>query len=194
MRRGRPLAGALPGALLLAVALAVILPVVSARALPDDVEAPAHRVRARHIVHFASFVEWPADALAGRATIDLCVLGDDSLHRSLAATAHDATVGTREVAAVQLERPGKITRCHVLFVADEFHADMEGMVARAQRSHVLLVGNGSAFLLRGGAIAFVREGSRIRFDVDLGAASRAGLKLRSQLVQLARRVIRSDED
>jgi hypothetical protein len=53
---------------------------------------------------------------------------------------------------------------------------------------VLTVGNGERFLEQGGMLEFVPEGKRIRFDVNLRAASAAGLTLSSQLLQVARRV------
>jgi hypothetical protein len=39
----------------------------------------------------------------------------------------------------------------------------------------------------GAAVSLVREGARLRFDVDLGAANASGLSLSSKLLHLARR-------
>lgn len=39
---------------------------------------------------------------------------------------------------------------------------------------------------RGAVVLLVREGTRLRFDVDLGAASASGLSLSSKLLRLAR--------
>lgn len=154
--------------------------------------APAHEVKAGYLLHFAKFVEWPAEVFVSRGAIEICVLGDDPLRRALDAASRGETVGSRPVVASTLNAAHPLDRCHIVFVVGAFHGDMEKMVPAAQRLHVLLVGEGEAFFERGGTIAFVRDAGRIRFDVDLRAASRAGLKLRSQLVQVARRVVRDE--
>jgi len=153
---------------------------------------PVHHLKAAYLLHFAKFVEWPPAARAGRTTVDVCVLGDDALHRAVEAAARDETIAAKRVAAARLAAPHPIDRCHVLFVADGFHDDMELMLPVAHRAHVLLVGDGSAFLLRGGAIAFAYDDSRLRFDLDLRAAARAGLKVQSKLVKVARQVTPRD--
>lgn len=174
----------------------VLLAYASAEASGDatPVPVPAHEVKAGYLLHFAKFVEWPAQVFVSRGAIEICVLGDDPLQRALDAASRGETVDSRPVVASTLDAAQPLDRCHIVFVGGAFHGDMEEMVPVAQRQHVLLVGEGEAFLGRGGMIAFVREAGRIRFDVDLRAASRAGLKLRSQLVQVARHVVRDDGD
>ena len=53
---------------------------------------------------------------------------------------------------------------------------------------MLTVGDGENFAAEGatGTIAFVREGTRIRFDVNLEAAKRARLVISSRLLQVSR--------
>ena len=56
-------------------------------------------------------------------------------------------------------------------------------------ANVLTVGDGAEFLSRGAAVTFVREGDRVRFDVNLTEAQRAGLTISSRLLRVARRVV-----
>jgi hypothetical protein len=55
-------------------------------------------------------------------------------------------------------------------------------------AHVLTVGDAPDFLARGGVVEFVREGNRVRFDVNIGEAQRAGLVVSSRLLRVARHV------
>jgi len=44
------------------------------------------------------------------------------------------------------------------------------------------------FLRLGGIVGFVRDGTRVRFDVNIAAARRVGLAISSRLLRIARRV------
>jgi len=184
-RRG----AAVRGALLAACALALV-GVGRARAAPP--EATEHELKAAFLFNFAKFVEWPPETVATRPTIDVCVLGDDLLHEALQRSLRGKTVGDKPIATRSLTTVEATAECHVVFVGRPHHGDMPSIVALVQRHHVLLVGEGPAFLAAGGAIAFDIENNRLRFDVDTAAASSAGLKLSSQLLKVARNVSRKD--
>jgi len=53
---------------------------------------------------------------------------------------------------------------------------------------MLTVGEGDDFPAAGGVIGLVIEDNKVRFDVNLEAAERAGLKISSKLLKLARNV------
>jgi hypothetical protein len=52
-------------------------------------------------------------------------------------------------------------------------------------SCILTVGEMTQFAARGGIIQFSMEDQHVRFDINLEAASRAGLKISSKLLALA---------
>jgi hypothetical protein len=60
----------------------------------------------------------------------------------------------------------------------------------APGSAVLTVGEGDDFIHQGGVIAFVVDDRHVRFDINLKAATNAGLKLSSKLLSVARFVER----
>jgi len=45
------------------------------------------------------------------------------------------------------------------------------------------------FVQSGGAVNFIPEGNKVRFEINLDATARARLKLSAKLLALARRVI-----
>ncbi len=53
---------------------------------------------------------------------------------------------------------------------------------------VLTVGDGSRFLKQGGAIGFLLENNRVRFDISINALQRSGLTASSKLLRVARSV------
>ncbi|MCJ7729928.1 MAG: YfiR family protein, partial [Sedimentisphaerales bacterium] len=59
---------------------------------------------------------------------------------------------------------------------------------------VLTVGDTSGFIESGGVINFMLEENKIRFDINLTAAEKTGLKIRSQLLRLAKKVFKDGPD
>ena len=55
---------------------------------------------------------------------------------------------------------------------------------------MLTVGEGAEFLRQGGMVAFVVENRRVRFDINLTAAAKSGLRISSKLLNVARSVER----
>ncbi|HEY0340921.1 MAG TPA: YfiR family protein, partial [Steroidobacteraceae bacterium] len=56
---------------------------------------------------------------------------------------------------------------------------------------VVTVGESQAFVSDGGAINFVLEGDKVRFEVNTTSADHAGVKISAQLLKLATTVRRS---
>jgi hypothetical protein len=54
---------------------------------------------------------------------------------------------------------------------------------------VLTIGEAADFIKWGGQILLVRDGTRVRFDINLAAAHQNNIVLRSQLLRIARNVI-----
>ena len=66
-------------------------------------------------------------------------------------------------------------------------------MAAVANERVLTVGETDDFLKAGGAVCFSFERETLQFEVNLAAASGAGLKVSSRLLSLARRVVGSPE-
>ena len=59
----------------------------------------------------------------------------------------------------------------------------------AARLPVLTVGETAAFVQHGGALALLRQDSRIVFDINMAVVTRAGLRVSPQMLRLARDVV-----
>jgi len=86
-------------------------------------------------------------------------------------------------------QPGEDFRdCRVLFISVSEKKRLPTMLAALNGSSVLTVGDMDHFIESGGMIQFVMEEKRVRFAIDVGASSRARLKVSSKLLSLARTV------
>jgi len=144
-------------------------------------------VKAAFLYNFTKFVDWPrppADAEPFR----LCVVSDDALMQSLERTIEGESVNGRPLKSLVPRTPAEARTCQMLFVG---HAEGERearLLSAVRDLPVLTVSDTNDFAVRGGGIEFVRENSRLRFDVNLPGAERAGIKISSRLLKVARRV------
>jgi hypothetical protein len=143
------------------------------------------KVKAAMVSKFPQFVEWPPTALADGSTIDLCVASAGALQFELEELAAGETLGSRQLTVRRVQRSEDIDRCHVLFIRGAAVPANRGLLQRATGRPVLTVSDDQKFLDQGGIVQLRQVGGRLRFDIDAGAARKAGLRISSQLLQLA---------
>jgi hypothetical protein len=161
---------------------------IAAAGAAQDGQSSEYNVKAAFLVNFTKFIEWPADA-PGDAPFQICVVGEDPFNGVLDRMAEGETVGGHRLEVVKLRR-NESHACRVLFVGRS-ESDVPRVLAGAGAgAGVLTVGESERFLREGGIIAFVVENRKVRFDVNQGAAARAGLQISSRLLSVARSVER----
>jgi hypothetical protein len=150
-----------------------------------------YEVKAAFLFRFAQFVEWPPDTFKGTSEpFTYCTIGEDPFHGALERTLNGKTVGQRALRVEHLNGAGEIGECQVLFIggADDKKQIKEAL-ASAGTLPILTVGEADQFAKNGGAIGFCTEDSKIRFEVNLDAAGKAGLKISAKLLALAKTVL-----
>jgi hypothetical protein len=148
-----------------------------------------YEVKAAYLFNIVSFVTWPPDAFGGPADpIRLCVFDKDPFGPMLDNAIRGAMVDQHPIMAERIGNIDMVSRCHLVFVPHD-SADWTDQVRRAAAQRpILIVGESDDFLQHGGMIAFVIEGGRVRFDVNVRTAASQGLKISSRLLQVARRI------
>ena len=87
----------------------------------------------------------------------------------------------------------EVTSVDLLFVSSGQEELLGQLLGAIQGSGVLTIGESKSFADHGGIINFVTEADKIRFEINLDEAERGGLKLRAQLLKLAKNVRRKTE-
>lgn len=173
-----------PRATRAALALAIVCPAAAASAQPTI----ENDVKATFLYNFIKFVEWPAAPSPSTAPFRLCVLADPEFTRAVDRTIAGESVEGRHLERVEPQSVDELSTCAILYVGRE-HVDRSArLLAAARDLPVLTVGDGAQFVERGGAIGFVLENNRVRFDVSARAVQRSGLKVSSKLLRVARSV------
>jgi len=169
----------LPPSLLLLAALALAMPA-------HAVEADEYQKKGEFLFSFASFVEWPSESLVGaQGEVRVCVFGNDDVTSILSEVLQGRSAGKRDVMVRRIDDLAGITWCRIVFITKSSELEPEVVINSLGATSILTVGETAGFAANGGMVNFTGEQSQVRFEINEGAARRAGLKISSKLLRLA---------
>ncbi len=152
--------------------------------------AGEYQVKAAFLYNFAKFIAWPPSSFSdASAPLRICVLGQDPFGQELRDITSDKNINGRRLQVDQVADLGLARTCHILFVASSEKAQLKRIFESLQGTDALTVGDTKGFIDQGGMINFVLENNRVQFEVNHKAAERAGLKISSKLLNVAKHVI-----
>jgi hypothetical protein len=156
-------------------------------------QAPAGeaQIKAAFVYNFLKFVEWPYDASA-RATDPLIVVivGDGPTAGAIEEFLATKRVGERAITIRHLAWDQSLVGVHAVFVSEDDPRRLRRVLEAAASAGVLSIGEGAGFASNGGVIALLLVDRRVRFDIDIDAATAARLRISSKLLALGH-VVRS---
>jgi len=148
----------------------------------DRIEGGQSALMAAIVLNFARFADWPAARFATPASpVVLCADNADPFTAALSAL-DGQSIGARRLLVKRAPVDDFNAECHLAFIGP--NRASPARLAALEQQGVLLVGEGDDFA-KLGAIALVRVGREIRFEVNDGVAHRSGVKLSSKLLRLA---------
>jgi hypothetical protein len=167
--------------------LLFLLLVFGARA--QEVKPTEYQLKAAFIYHFAQFVNWPPSTFPDATSpFVIGVLGENPFGPSLAQAIQGKNLNEHPVVVKELRALTEATNhLQILFISSSETRRLPEIFAALRDSNVLTIGETDRFLESGGMINFVREGTKIRFQINEEAAKNAGLKISSKLLSLATR-------
>jgi hypothetical protein len=146
-----------------------------------------YEVKAGFLYHFGWFVAWPDTTAQERApAFTIGVLGAHPFGGVLDDIMRGKRIGERPVVIQYYQRVEDAVSSHILFISASEEASLPAILSGLGEASVLTVSDMEHFTERGGMISLRLVGQKVRFDINLDATERAGLKLSSQLLRLAR--------
>ena len=169
---------------------AAVLVVSSAAAVPLQARGQRgleYDVKGQFLLHFTGFIDWPAAAFPKiDAPFRLCILGTDPFGATLDARVQGETIGGRRISVDRIKTEEAAASCQVVFLASTDRARAQALDKATRGRPVLIVSDSSRLLEYCAAIAFVLEGGRVRFDVNLTALASRSLRVSPRLLRVAR--------
>lgn len=143
-----------------------------------------YAVKANFLYKFAPFVNWPPQAFAGGAPLQICIAGADPFGSALDTAVRDQRVNGRAIAVRRMQRVVGAEGCQILFVGTS-SAEPPGDMLRAVAGRPVLTVTDEQQRVAGGMIHFVVRNGRVRFTIDRAATTASGLEVSSKLLDLA---------
>jgi hypothetical protein len=161
---------------------------ISAEQAPTE-----YQVKAAYVFNFFKFVEWPGDPTnAAQAPWVIGVVGDNPIGQELPRLVAGKSVEGRALQVKIFQPTEDLRGCNILFISASESKRLPLILADLHGASVLTVADMKHFLDSGGMIQFVIEDGSVRLAIDVGATSRARLKVSSKLLALARTVTGAD--
>lgn len=148
-----------------------------------------YQVKAAFLFNFANFVEWPDKAFTSKeSSFVVGILGANPFGDALNSL-HGKTVKGRKMEVRNYTEADEALNCQILFISGSERGNLPRIMKSLKGSPVLIVGDRDGFCREGGMINLVPVNNRIGFEINDSAARRAGLKISSQLLKLAREIV-----
>lgn len=158
-----------------------LLPVRAARAESEEA------VKAAFLFNFARYVEWREGSFSSEsAPIQICVAGNGSFEAILATAVAGRSVGKRRVEVRAITGLDGADRCQLFYFDEKSGLASDVVVSTLGQHSVFTIADGTGFAAKGGVANFVLVDQKVRFEINPKAAQRAGLKISSSLLRLAK--------
>jgi hypothetical protein len=159
---------------------------VSVGAAVNNATVDEYQVKAAFVLNLARFVQWPTAAFDTTSTpLTVCVVGADPFGSALDQMLRGRTVFGRAVAVRRGVDPADNAGCHVLYLPSSEEPRLVELLAHTKATSLLTVAEVRRFTERGGIIGLLIEDRRVRFEVNVEAAERAGLRIDARVLTLA---------
>jgi hypothetical protein len=145
-----------------------------------------YKMKAAFIYNFTKFVDWPPQAFrTPTEPVVICILGENPFGDGLDRLVSAKSVDGRSFVVRQISKEQQAAGCHILFICSSERKRIPSIMAAVGSRATLTIGETEGFALQGGVINFKIEEGRVRLQVNIRAAEKAGLHISSKLLTLA---------
>jgi hypothetical protein len=154
-------------------------------------ESVEHKVKAAFIHKFIKFTQWPkATFISDNSPIIIGVYGESPIWSGLKNLENKPVMG-RRLKILKMKEPDKTKKFQIIFVSKTKKDEVDSLLNKINKSGVMTIGESDGFAEKGGMINFVIVGSKLRFEINVVAIERSGLKLSSKLLRLGK-IVKTD--
>ncbi|MBF0137028.1 MAG: YfiR family protein [Magnetococcales bacterium] len=144
------------------------------------------QVEVAYLYNFTKFVTYPDTAFKDKRDVfSICILGDDPF-ADLIKVLEKKNVREKRINIELHANHVNTSGCHILFISKSEIEKLPEIISDLRNKPVLIVGDTPGFCSQGGMINFIRVENTLRFEVNIQAAGRAGLRISSAMLQVAK--------
>ena len=126
--------------------------------------------------------------LEDSTSIKLCIIGTDPFGKEIDRLKDKTTKG-RSFTIIRIKKlpdSEQLGLCHIAFIGSSENGNVRKILKLLNNASTLTIADSPGMGKKGVIINFYMKRNKVRFEINLGAAKRAGLKISSRLLRLAR--------
>lgn len=140
-------------------------------------------VKALFIYNFTKHVEWPKGKINGKFIIG--VFGNSPVFDKLTVILKDRRIKDKEVEVKRINSSDQVEACDLVFIAKSDNDKLKEINEKADCYGVLIITEERDMAKKGSCINIIRQDERLKFEINDNAIKKEGLKISSQLYELA---------
>jgi hypothetical protein len=146
--------------------------------------------KAVFVFNFIDYVDWPDEDQS--EVVKIGILGASPLEGPLREIAGKKRIGSKRINVHVFSTPADLQPCHVLLIAPDKAVELAKISQRLDSWHALTIGDTPGLAGKGAIINMVMIEEKLKFEINMQALQRAGLRASSQLLKLA--ILVDEED
>jgi len=144
------------------------------------------RIKAAYVYNFAKFVDLP---VVDNMPIRLCLVGKDDPNGRMASL-HRRTAQKREIHVFKDTPLDQLKDCAMVFVGYSEARQFPNVVRQLGNAPILLISDVRLAIDQGAHLVLLHHDDRVEFEVNLLNLQKSNLRASSQMLKLARTVVR----
>jgi len=144
--------------------------------------AQSEKFKALFMYNFTKYIEWPPSVRQGDFII--AVLGNSPMTKELEIIAAKQKVGTQNIVVKTFNSVDEIDYCHILFVPASKSSLLAQIIEKVSGKSVLIITDKEGMASQGSGINYVKDGDRIKYELNKKSIEKRGMIVNSALVTL----------
>lgn len=156
--------------------------------LAVETDSREHFLKAKFIYNFTRFIEWPKTEFLSikKSGLNLCLIGKDPFGVILEHTAEHLSNMGKQFNIKRSISLADTPECSILFISKSEALRLNQIISRVKGKPILLIGDTPGYADGGVGINFFSDGKQIRFEINKKVIERSGLRISSELLDLAK--------
>lgn len=145
-----------------------------------------YKIKAAFIFNFLKSIEWRA-GVHTEGKLAICIIGANPFG-GVMENLSGKTIAANELVVRHFDsyRDVNTKECHVIFISPSEKGNLDDILKTLAGPNVLTISDTDGFGKRGVMINFYMSKNKVRFEINLKAAKRAGVKISSKLLRLGK--------
>jgi hypothetical protein len=144
--------------------------------------AQSEKFKALFMYNFTKYIEWPSAVRQGDFII--AILGTSPMAKELEIIAGKQKVGSQNIQVKTFNSVEEIDNCQILYIPNSRSASLAQILEKLSGKSVLLVTDKEGLASQGACINYIKDGDRIKYELNRKNIEKRGMVVNSALVTL----------